>query len=412
MKKRVAVCLTIPFILGLLYISCQKGGQANEKSKSAPPGKMGKMGKRGGGGEAGGPDRTGPAYPVEVKKVETRSWTYTTDAVGSIEAFEKVQVTARVAGVVDRVRFAEGNQAVVGQVLVEIEPERYKLAVEAAQASFEKADASRADADAGLKRREGVAKQTPGLISDEELATWRTKVRLAASDAAQARAALNQASLNLRDAYVKAPFSGIIQTRTVQTGQYVQVGTVLATLIRRDPLLLRFSVSERDAGSIRTGMEANFKVRGGEKEYKARISHVEASADETSRMVPITAEISDTKDEALRPGTFAQVSVPVSSPRLAATVPQTAIRPSERGFIVYVVENDMALERIINVGMRTADGLVEVVSGLEPGEMLVIRGSEALRNGAPVRIANPEGDQANPVAAANITDSAPKKKTE
>jgi multidrug efflux system membrane fusion protein len=352
------------------------------------------MGKRGGGG-GGGADRVGVAYPVEVQKVETRSWIFTADAVGSIEAFEKVQATARVAGVIDRVRFAEGDLARVGQVLVEIEPERYKLAVEAAQASLERADASRADAEAGLKRREGVAKQTPGLIADEELATWRTKVRLAASDVAQAKAALNQASLNLRDAYVKAPFSGIIQTRTVQTGQYVQVGTVLATLIRRDPLLLRFSVSERDAGRIQIGMAADFRIRGGEKNYKAKISHVEASADETTRMVPITAQILDTNDEGLRPGAFAQVSIPVSSPRLAATVPQTAIRPSEKGIIVYVVEGDIARERIITAGMRTADGYVEVVSGLAPGELLVIRGSESLRNGAPVRIAKPEAEPAN-----------------
>ena len=70
---------------------------------------------------------------------------------------------------------------------------------------------------------------------------------------AQTLSALNQAKLNLRDAYVRAPFAGIIQTRTVQTGQYVQVGTVLATLVRRDPLLLRFRVPERDAAQLRSG---------------------------------------------------------------------------------------------------------------------------------------------------------------
>jgi multidrug efflux system membrane fusion protein len=408
MKKRIAIGLAIPLILAVITVGCQKGGVAGQKTKDASPGKTEKASKRGADASAGQPRL---AYPVEVQKVEERSWIYTADAVGSIEAFEKVQVTARVAGVVDRVRFAEGNQARVGQVLVEIEPERYKLAVEAAQASLEKANASLADAETGLKRREDVAKQTPGLIPEEELATWRTKVRLAASDVAQAKAALNQASLNLRDAYVKAPFSGIIQTRTVQTGQYVQPGTIMATLIRRDPLLLRFSVSERDAIRIQIGMEANFRVRGGDKVYKAKITHVEASADETTRMVPITAEIIDTNDPGLRPGAFAEVSIAVSSPRLAATVPQTAIRPSERGIIVYVVENDVARERIITGGMRTADGFVEVLSGLQPGEMLVIRGAEALRNGAPVRITQFGAEQASTEPSApSEADPAPKKK--
>ena len=228
------------------------------------------------------------SYPVEVQPVAVQSLIFTVNAVGSVDAFEKVQVTARVGGIVDRVVFAEGSRAELNQVLVEIEPERYRLAVESAQASYDKSVASKADADAGLKRREQVITQNPGLIPGEEVETWRTKVRLAAADVAQTQSALNQANLNLRDAYVRAPFAGIVQTRTVQTGQYVQVGTVLATLIRRDPLLLRFKVPERDAAQLRPGMTANFKVRDNDKEYAANIVHVAAAADEASRMVDVT----------------------------------------------------------------------------------------------------------------------------
>ncbi len=343
-------------------------------------------------------------YPVEAAPVVTRSLIYTVNAVGSVDAFEKVQVTSRVSGVVDRVLFAEGNLAAVDQILVEIEPERFKLAVDVAQAAYDKALAAKADAEAGLKRRETVITQNPGLIPGEELETWRTKVRLAAADVAQTLAALNQAKLNLHDAYVRAPFRGILQTRTVQTGQYVQVGMVLATLIRRDPLLLRFSVPERSAAEIRPGQPANFKVRDNEKEYASKIVHVAAAADEGTRMVAITAEIRDTSDMALRPGAFAEITIPVSAPRTAPVIPQTAIRPSERGFIAYVVENNMAVERILAIGMRTADGQAEVLSGVVPGEMLVVRGAEALRQGAPVRVMKP-GEQ-----AAAAPSPAPKKK--
>ena len=325
-------------------------------------------------------------YPVEVLKVDVRSLIFTVNAVGSVDAFEKVQVTARVAGIVDRLLFAEGNRAVLHQVLVEIEPERFKLAVDAAQASYDKAVASKADAEAGLKRRETVVAQNPGLIPGEEVETWRTKVRLAAADAAQTLSALNQAKLNLRDAYVRAPFAGIIQTRTVQTGQYVQVGTVLASLVRRDPLLLRFRVPERDAAQLRPGMVANFKVRDNDTEYGANIVHVAAAADEAARMVDITAEIGGSNDLALRPGTFAEITIPVSAPRSVPVIPQTSIRPSERGFIAYVVEDGLARERTLTIGMRTIDGQAEVLTGITPGEVLVVRGAEALRDGAPVRI--------------------------
>ncbi len=360
-------------VLGLSSISCKKG------LKASSPGNPEKKG-------AAISDRSKITFPVEVEEVKVQSLVYSVNAVGSIEAFEKVQVTARVSGVVDRVLFSEGNFAKLDQVLVEIETERYRLAVEAAQAAYEKAQAALADAEAGLKRREAAIKENPGLIPGEEVETWRTKVLLAKSDVAQAKAALNQANLNLHDAYVRAPFSGIIQTRTVQTGQYVETGTVLATLVRRDPLLLRFKVPERDAAQMHPGSKALFKMRDNEQEYSSKIIHVAASADQVSRMVEVTAEISDTKDETLRPGAFAEVVVPVSSSRMTPVVPLTAVRPSERGFIAFVVEKDVAAERILTLGMRTADGQVEVLSGLKPGEILVIRGGEALRSGAPVRI--------------------------
>ncbi|MBS1226352.1 MAG: Secretion family protein HlyD [Candidatus Aminicenantes bacterium] len=349
-----------------------------------------------GGPAAGAGGRGRVQFPVDVEQVAVRSLVYSVTAVGSVEAFEKVQVTARVSGAVDRVRFSEGEYAAAGQVLVEIETERYRLAVESAQASFEKAEASKADAEAGLKRRETVTTQNPGLIPGEEVETWRTKVLTAASEVAEKRSALNQAKLNLSDAFVKAPISGIIQTRTVQTGQFVQTGTVLATLVRRDPLLLRFRVPERDAARIKPGQQARFRVREDEREFTAKVVHVAESADDTSRLVDITANIEDPSDHALRPGSFAEITVPVASASEAPVIPVAAVRPSERGFLAYVVEGDKAVERILTLGMRSADGRVEVLSGLKGGESLVVRGSEALSNGVSVRIGSPAAAPAAP----------------
>ena len=363
--KKIILPVIVAVALALSAASCKKGPEGAKGNAAF--------------------DRSKITFPVETQPVALRSLIYTVNAVGSVDAFEKVQVTARVSGVVDRVLFAEGSLARVDQVLVEIEPERYSLAVESAQAYYEKAVASQADAEAGLKRRVTVTDQNPGLIPGEEVETWRTRVAVAKSDVAQTKAALNQAKLNLHDAYVRAPSSGILQTRTVQTGAYVETGTVLATLVRRDPLLLRFKVPERDAVRLRAGMKAGFRVRNSEAQFASKIVHVAESADDSTRLVAVTAEIDDTRDEALRPGTFAEIIVPVSSERTAPVIPQTAIRASDRGFIAYVVENDLAAERILQLGMRTADGQVEVLSGLKPGERLVIRGAEALRNGAPVK---------------------------
>jgi RND family efflux transporter MFP subunit len=372
-NKLIFAALSMGFALFLLVpAGCKK-----ESSPSSP------------GRKPGGPrGRFDVQFPVEVAPVTVQSLVYSVFAVGSVDAFEKVQVTARVAGVVDRVLFAEGRMVSLGQELVEIEPERYKLAVEAAQASYDKALASKADAEAGLKRRETVIAQTPGLIPGEEVETWRTKVSLAVSDVALAQAALNQAKLNLRDAYVRAPFSGMIETRTVQTGEYVQVGTTLATLVRRDPLLLRFKVSERDAARMRSGMKVTFKIREDTKVYDAGIVFIAGAADEGTRMVSIAAEVRNA-GAGVRPGSFAEITVPVSAARNAPVIPQTAVRPSERGFIAYVLKGDKAVERVLSLGMRTIEGQVEVLSGLNMGETLVIRGAEALRDGAPVKVISP-----------------------
>ena len=352
--------------------------------------------KEGAASPAAGSGRGRVQFPVDTVPVQVRSLVYSVTAVGSVEAFEKIQVTARVAGAIDRVLFSEGGFAASDQVLVEIETERYRLAVESSQAAYEKAEASKAEAEAGLKRRETVITQNPGLIPGEEVETWRTKVLTAASDVAEKRSALNQAKLNLRDAFVRAPISGIIQTRTVQTGQYVQTGTVLATLVRRDPLLLRFKVPERDAARIKPGQEARFRVREDSREFTAKVVHVAESADDVSRLVDVTANINDPSDRTLRPGSFAEITVPVSSTREAAVIPVSAVRPSERGFIAFVVEGDKAVERILTLGMKSADGQVEVLSGLKVGEVLVVRGSEALQNGVTVRMIAPGSGQAPP----------------
>ena len=369
-RRRLVLALSAFLILNsnLLILSCSKG-DAQQSAKGGPGGRKGPV-----------------EFPVEVRPVESRRVEYTINAVGSLDAFERVAMTARVAGAVERVNFSEGQVVGRGQTLVEIDPERYRLAVEAAEAALQKASAGRSEAEAGYARRQAASAKNPGLIRGEEVETWRTKVQTAAAEVSAAQAALAQARLNLRDAFVKAPVPGIIQTRTVETGQYVAVGTVMATLVRRDPLLLRFQVPEQEATPLRTGQVARFTVGEDADQHQARITHVAAAASQASRMVDVTAHVLNANHPELRPGAFARVTVPIGSTREAPVIPQTAIRPTERGFLAYTVDNGIAKARLLSLGMRTADGQVEVKEGLRPGETLVIRGAEALRDGAKVKV--------------------------
>ena len=351
---------------------------------------------KGGGREGGGGAKKGPqAFPVEVAEVQARDVNLVIPAVGSLDAFERVQVTARVSGVVERVKFTEGDVVKRDQVLVEIEPQRYQVAIRSAKAALERVKASQAEATAALARREQAIAKSPGLIPAEELETWRTKQSLAAAEEMEAKARYDEAALNLRDAYVRAPTAGTIETRSAQTGQYAQPGTVIATLVQRDPLLLRFQVAEADAAKLQKGMTVAFSVQGDPTPFSATVTHVAGLADVTTRMVPITAEVAKEQRDKLRPGTFAEVSVSVGTTSNAPIVPEIAVRPSERGFLAYVIEAEgekqVARERIVVLGMHTSDGHVEVRDGLKVGEKLVIRGGEALKEGAAVRVQAPQG---------------------
>ena len=299
MKIRTWHMMSLPVIaLGIICASCSADHSAAGQKNPAS-------------------SRTKMQFPVEtVIRVQNRAVTYSLNAVGSVEAFEKVQITARVAGVVEKVQFTEGesrrfradaggNRAAalqlgggIGPGLVCTRPRPLK-----------------AMPMPGLKRRETVDTQNPGLIPGEEIEAWRTKVLVAAAEMAQTGAALNQAKLNLHDAYVRAPVAGLVQTRTVQTGQYVQPGTVLATLMRRDPLLLRFQATEQDAGRLRPGMKAFFKIRDETRAMRQKSSMSPRPLMKTPAWSPSPPRLSTARENSLRSGSFAEVTVPVGNSR-------------------------------------------------------------------------------------------------
>jgi RND family efflux transporter MFP subunit len=327
-------------------------------------------------------------YPVQVAPLELRQVRYTVMAPGSIEAFQQVQITSRVTGAVDRVAFTEGQTVKQGDVLVVIESDRYQVAVDQAKAALTKSQASEKATEAELARRQGAVAQHPGLVPGEEIEQYATSVATAKADVDSAQQNLRVAQINMRDAFVRAPFAGIVQTRTVQAGQYLQPGVVLATLLQRDPLLVRFPVTEQDAPRIKPGMTANLSLRESPRTYPAAVMLVAEAADPTTRLVQVTAEIDDKEHKYwLRPGVFCDVNVPIGDARQAIVVPSIAVQPTDKGNIAYIVDNkNIAHWTLVTLGMHTPEGGVEVTQGVKAGELLVVRGFEPLSEGAPVKI--------------------------
>jgi RND family efflux transporter MFP subunit len=357
-------------------------GVACSSSKSDSP-------QAGVGGRRGGTGGGKLEYPVDVAPLVSRSMQYTVTAPGTIDAFQQVQITARVAGAVDKVTFAEGQQVKQGDVLATIESDRYAIAVEQARAAQAKATAAQKSAEAALERRLAAQKESPGLVPGEEIEQKQTAVDTAKADVLAAQQALRVAQLNLRDSAVRAPIAGIVQTRQVQQGQYLQPGAVLATILQRDPMLLRFQVTEQDAPRLQVGMAVNLQLKESPRTFTAKIMLVGGAADATTRMVPITAQVDETEHQYwLRPGAFCEVTVPVGTARPGIVVPSLAVQPTEKGNIVYIVDQtaNVVHARVVQLGMHTSDGGVELTRGVTAGDVMVIRGIDPLTDGAPVKI--------------------------
>jgi multidrug efflux system membrane fusion protein len=351
-------------------------------------------------------------YPVQVAPVTARQVRYNVIAPGSIDAFQQVQITARVAGAVDKVAFVEGQTVKEGDPLVIIEVDRYNVAVDQAKAALAKAVAAHSAAQAELARRQGAVAAHPGLVAGEEIEQYATSVASTQADSDAAQQSVRVAQLNLRDATVRAPFAGVIQSRTVQAGQYLQPGTVLATLLQRDPLLLRFPITESDAPRVKAGMTANVTLRESARAYVANIILVSDAADPTTRLVQVTATIDDKEHKYwLRPGAFCDVNVPIGDARQGIVVPSLSVQPTANGNVVYTVDSgNIAHVKNVTLGMHTPEGGVEITQGLALGDLLVVRGFEPLSEGAPVLVSDRttldalQGDAGPPGATGGADD--------
>jgi membrane fusion protein, multidrug efflux system len=286
------------------------------------------------------------------------------------------------------VRFREGDRVGPATVLLRIDPDRYRLESERARATLEQARAEQDRAGADLLRREALAQND--LLSVEELNRSRSDSARLVASVDVAKAALGIAEQNLQRSEVRPQVAGVIDTRTVDTGQFVRAGTVVATIVDSSRLRLRFRVSEGESLRAAVGGEVSFRVAPlGPRVFSARIYHVGRIADSTTRQVEVLGWVENPGD--LKPGFFAEVTLAGERRQGALVVPEGAIQASEQGFVAYVVEDGVARVRPVQLGLRTGTGIVEILSGLKPGETVVTEGSDRLGDGIPVDVAAEAG---------------------
>jgi len=319
-----------------------------------------------GSGEQGasGAPAAGAAVPVTTTIVQPRTWNDSVTALGTVNARESITVTAKVSEIVQRVHFESGDEVTAGTVLVTLSGNQQ-------QATLQAAEAAAVDADSQYRR--GAELVESQLISRASVDTLR-------ADRDAARATVAEMRANIGDRTVRAPFAGVLGIRQVSPGALVTPGTPIATLDDVDSVFVDFPVPETLLARVAVGQTVIGQVaaRPGMR-FEGAVQTIDARIDPNTRAVLVRAGF-DNSEHLLRPGMLVEVRLQQQA-RQALMLPEIAVVQVGRDTFVFRVREDETVDQVpVTVGVR-AQGLVEVLEGLEPGTRIVVDGTGKLRAG-------------------------------
>ena len=321
-----------------------------------------------------------PPQTVSTITAATQSWQQRLEAVGSVRAKEGAGLSAQASGIVKAIHFQSGAKVEKGTLLVELEAADDIAHLEALKAMEALAQLNY-DRDSQLLKTDAVSKQT----ADTDLATLKSN---------QAQVAQQQALVGYKS--ITAPFSGRLGIRQVDLGQYIAPGTQIVTLQRLDPIFVDFYLPQQSLAEIKVGQAVTAEVdTWPDLKFTGKILAINPLVDTASRNVQVRATFSN-PDEKLLPGMFVTVDIDVGAPQHYVTLPKTAIYYNSYGDIAYVVKEEgetsgekqyVAQQVFVKTGDTRGDQ-VAVLSGIEPGDVVVSAGQNKLHNGSPVKIDN------------------------
>lgn len=336
-----------------------------------------------------------PAALVHVDTVIQEPMSQTAPVVGRIVAREAV-IATQVEGTVSRIHAVIGDRVARGDLLAELDPSRLesdadlrKAQRDEAEANLEASAASLATAEQALERLRGLQgsaafSQARFDEAEQEVRRNRGLVAVAEARLMQAEATWARALIDLEDSRIRAPFSGVVGDRAAHVGEFLQVGEPVVTLINDSGLELEAAVPSNRLSGIEEGVELTF-VLDDESRHRAlvRASVPMENSLTRTRIVRLTPTFED-MDSPLAGNQSAIVLIPVGEVREVVTVHKDAILNQPNGTVVYIVEDGQAMIRPVQLG-ESVGSRIEVLGGLAPGDLVVVRGNERLRPGQPVR---------------------------
>jgi membrane fusion protein (multidrug efflux system) len=360
-----ALLVVVAFVLGAGAVWYFTGHRSDS---AATRGAATAQGGRPGGGQ-GFAGRPGQQAPLVVAATVQRDQVYdVVEALGTAQANESVTLTAKVSDTVRRVNFEDGDYVEKGAVLIELTNQEEEAALAEARANLD-------DAQSQLRRLEDLSKR--GLTPVQQLDIARSR-----ADAMQAQ--FNRVVARLKDRVMTAPFSGLLGFRNVSPGTLVTPNTTITSIDDISIIKLDFTVPETVLGSMSPGAKIIAKsVSFPGREFEGVVRTVGSRVDPVTRAATVRAHVPN-QDRALRPGMLLTVDV-VTAQHEALVIPEGAIFQVQNRAYVYKLDGLTARQQQIEIGGRRF-GTVEVKSGLEEGDTIVIEGIVKLRDGIQVRL--------------------------
>jgi membrane fusion protein (multidrug efflux system) len=328
---------------------------------------------------------------ADLLTVAAGDFSRTLRLTGTLSPLVEAAVKARIPGELVEVAVREGDAVRKGQAVARIDQTEVQARLAARAADVEAAHAQLGLAEKNRAMQRKLLDQN--FISRNAFDTTQSNhdVALARLRAAEAEYAVARKSLS--DAVLVAPFSGIVAERLAQPGERVSLDARVLTIVDLSRLELEASLPASAISEVRIGQSIAFRVDGfGEREFAGRIERINPTASAGSRSIAVYASV-DNPDGALRGGLFAQGSLTLQRIGAALSVPASATREESGRRYVYAIAKGVVERREVRLGDEDGAGRVNVLAGLQAGDVIVRNNLGPLREGATARVVQPRASK-------------------